>query len=197
MFARCSNVLGAVTGLRPACWLRCTSLCSAVTQLLHRVAGVQDSQGWFLWSAQQPTSSISQPAPGPALLVSEGQAAAAEAQPDSPQMQAAARSPASTAHAGNIHAAAGTSSGAQTQHRGCVDLVLYNRATQRMLRAWELKRPAVIPVAQQHAPDSVACWRARSGDPPPCTGRPDRWGTSGSCWCSHKGQAFNLSPGSQ
>ena len=163
--------------------------------MLHRVAG-EGIEGRFLWSALESTSSISQPATGPAanIAVSEGQAAAAEAQPDSPLMQAAASRPAATSDAAKLLAAAASPSGGQKQPRGYVDLVLLNRATERRLMAWELKRPSVIPVAQQGAPDAVACWMVRSGDALPCTSMPDRWG---SCWCSHQGQAFNLSPGSQ
>lgn len=163
--------------LRPACLLRCLSLCREVTKLLHRVAGVEDNKGLFVWSELQSTSSISQPATGPAVSVSEGQAATAEAQPDSPLMQAAASRPAATGDAAKLLAAAATPSGGQKQRRGYVDLVLMNRATQRKLMAWELKRPSVIPVAQQHAPDAVACWKVRSGDAPPCTSMPDQWGT--------------------
>ena len=76
-------------------------------------------------------------------------------------------------------------------------MVLMNKTTKRKLMAWELKRPSVIPVAQQHAPDAVDCWKARTGDAPPCTSMPDRWGTFGGCRRSHQRQAFNLSPGSQ
>ena len=175
----------------------CLSHCREVTKLLHRVAGVEGNKGWFLWSELQSTSSISQPATGPAVFVSKGQAAAAEVQPDSSLMQAAASSPASTGHAAKLLAAAASPSGGQKQRRGYVDLVLMNRATRCGLMAWELKRPSAIPLAQQHAPDAVACWHARSGDAPPCARMPDRWGAFGSCWYSHQGQAFNLSPGSQ
>ena len=142
------------------------SFCREVTKLLHRVAGFDAVNGWFLWSELQSTSSISQPAPGRVVSVSQGQAAAAKAQPDSPQMQAAS---AATGHPAKLLAAAGTSSGGQ-------NMVLLHKATQRKLMVWELKCPSMIPVAQQHVPDAVACWKVCSGDAPPCTGMPDQWG---------------------
>ena len=160
--------------LRPACLLRCLSLCRGVTNLLHRVAGVED-EGRYLWTLLQATTSISQPATGPTVSVSKGQVAAAEAQPDSPLMQAAASRPAATSDAARCNAAAATPSGGQKQRRGFVDVGLEDGVTQRKLMAWELKRPSVIPVAQQGAPDAVACWDIRSGDAPPCTSMLDRW----------------------
>ena len=78
-----------------------------------------------------------------------------------------------------------------------MDVVLQDGVTQRKLMAWELKRPSMIPVAQQRAPEAVVRWDVRSGDALPCTSMPDQWGTFSSCWCSHQGQAFNSSPGSQ
>ena len=176
--------------------LRCVSLCRGVMNTLHRAAGVGD-EGRYLWSWLEATSSISQPAIGPTVSVSEGQAAAAEAQPDSPLMQAAASRPTAISDAAKRLAAAATPSGGKKQRRGFADAVLQDAVSQCKLMAWELKRPSVIPVAQQRAPDAVACWDVRSGDAPPCASIPDRWGTFGGCWCSHQGQAFKSSPGSQ
>ena len=138
--------------------------------MLHEVAGV-GNEGRFLWSALESTASMAQPAPRPVVSVSAGQAAAAEAQPDSP-LQAVVSMPAAASDATKRVAAAATPSGGQKQRRGFVDVALQDAVTQRNLMAWELKRPSVIPVAQQHAPDAVACWDVRSGDAPPCTSMP-------------------------
>ena len=154
---------------------------------LHRVAGVGDLEGLFLWNELEYSPSISQPATGPVVSLTEGQDA--QARPDSRLMQAAACGPAATGGPAKLLAAAAAPSGGQKQHRGYVDLLLIARATQRKLMVWELKRPSVIPVAQQGAPDAVDCWKVSSGDAPHCTSMPDRWG---SCWSSHQRQALDL-----
>ena len=91
---------------------------------------------------------------------------AAEAEPDSGVLAAAAHGVAAAGGAASTTVAnvlAQPSPSGQKQPQGFVDMLLSAREVPREpLVAWVLKRPGNIPVsAEQTAPDAAACWEKR------------------------------------
>ena len=141
------------------------ALCShwrGTANLLTSKAQLTGQTRRFIWHDLHPTSSRRGGSVSGVHLASASDRQDADSSfvPSAAGGLAAAGGPATAAAAAVL---AHITTPSEPERRGIVDMMLYAEGTPlEPLVAWELKRPAVIPVsAEQPAPDAAACWEAR------------------------------------